>query len=73
MEDYLHYHIPTAIRPRGRAVKNEETGETITTMVLPYEPAIEAKQRIVVYRMVFLKRGVLVENPQIRVKNSHSK
>ena len=52
MEDYLHYHIPTAIRPRGRAVKNEETGETITTMVLPYEPAIEAKQRIVVYRMV---------------------
>lgn len=49
IDDFEHYHIPTAIRPRGRQVKNEETGEIAMQMVLPYEPAIEAKQRIVVY------------------------
>ena len=34
--DYEHYHIPTAIRPRGRQVKNEENGETIVQMVLQF-------------------------------------
>jgi serine/threonine/tyrosine-interacting-like protein 1 len=73
MEDYLHYHIPTAIRPRGRVVKNEETGETTTTMVLPYEPAIEAKQRIVVYDGDSKELSIDVSRPAVRVATALSR
>ena len=71
MEDYEHYHIPTAIRPRGRVVKTEN--ETITTMVLPYEPAIEAKQRIVVYDGSSKELTIDETRPAVRVATALSR
>ena len=73
MEDYEHYHIPTAIRPRGRVVTNEATNETITTMVLPYEPAIEAKQRIVVYDGDSKELSIDISRPAVRVATALSR
>jgi len=45
IEDYDHFHIPTAIRPR---IERDDELNTLN-MVLPFEPMIECKQNIVVY------------------------
>lgn len=71
--DYEHYHIPTAIRPRGRTVRCEETGESVVQMVLPYEPAIEAKQRIVVYDGDSTVLAIDETRPAVRVATAISR
>jgi len=68
MADYHHFHIPTAIRPRAKA-----SSDGTTTMILPYEPMIECKQRIVVYDGNSKELTQDVQRPAVRVATALSR
>lgn len=65
--DYQHFHIPTAIRPRARV----EGG--VVSMILPYEPQIECKQRIVVYDGNAKELTQDIQRPAVRVATALSR